>query len=276
MSSAQTPYGDVSGQTWQCPFSGAVLRAFPLPGDTHAPAVLIFPGGGYQHVSPRENAPVARAFNARGFHAFSLEYSVAPPAPLGTKPLSEAAWAVSELRAHAAELRISGEPGAEFVAVCGFSAGGHLAASIGTYWHRPEFFGGTLTADVYRPSALILCYPVILAGAHAHTGSIRNLTDDPAYGQSAYSLEKQITPNCPPTFLWHTANDGGVPVQNSLSFALALRENQVPFELHVFPDGVHGLSLATEETCEGQPQLINPHAAQWVDLCAKWLKGVID
>jgi len=164
------------------------------------------------------------------------------------------------VRAHAAEYGI--RTGA--VALCGFSAGGHLAASVGALAGQayPGLVPATVGADS-RPDAMVLCYPVISFGEHTHRGSVENLLGadpDPALCRML-SLQDRVTPATPPTFLWHTADDAAVPVANSLLFAQALARQGVPFELHVFPHGPHGLGLAAA----------HPRISPWIDLAAAWL-----
>lgn len=234
----------------------------PYPVETDAPrgAVLICPGGGYTKRAPHEAEPVARRFNQAGIHAFVLQYRVAPhrhPAPL-----LDAARALRLIRARAAEWRI--DPAC--IAVLGFSAGGHLAASLGVHFDLDELeTGDELDRVSARPDALILCYPVISAGRFGHQGSFRNLLgpEAPETRWTQMSLERHVGPGTPPTFLWHTYADGGVPVENSLLFAKALRSAGTPFELHIYPEGKHGLGLAPD----------HPHVATWMPLCIQWLEG---
>ncbi len=137
--------------------------------------------------------------------------------------------------------------------VCGFSAGGHLSASLGVFWDR-EFVWEALglTGEKVRPDGLILAYPVISSGEFAHRGSFEHLTgrSGETKGEELLSLERQAGPQTPPVFMWHTAADGTVPVENSLLFAMALRKAGVSLELHIFPEGRHGLALASEETAK--------------------------
>ncbi|HQE94182.1 MAG TPA: alpha/beta hydrolase [Anaerolineae bacterium] len=222
-------------------------------------AVLVCPGGGYVNRAPHEAEPIARRFNAGGFHAFVVHYRVAPhrhPAPL-----LDASRALRLIRAHADEWRV--DPGG--IAVCGFSAGGHLTASLGVHYGMDVLnTGDALDAVSARPDALILGYPVITSGEFGHHGCFENLLGpDPAPELlQMLSLELQVTPETPPTFLWHTAEDESVPVENSLLFAAALHKHGVPFELHIYPRGRHGLGLAPEDA----------HVATWAALCCEWLK----
>lgn len=201
------------------------------------PAVLILPGGGYEHLSERESEPVALRFAARGWAAFVLEYSVAParfPAPF-----REAAMAMGYIREHAGELEI--DP--HMVAVVGFSAGGHLAGLLGTMWDDPRIAG--LAGETgLRPDALGLCYPVAVAWGATHQGSFTNLTGEDGQLAETLSLEKLVREDMPPVFLWTTRNDGSVPCRNSLILAQSLDEAGVDFSLHIYRRGKHGLATA--------------------------------
>lgn len=233
------------------------------------PTVVICPGGAYQFTSGREGEPVALRFNALGYNVFVLDYSVAPeryPAAL-----LELAASVAYVRKNAA--RYHADPGR--IAVAGFSAGGHLAASLGTLWKEPVLSGTLgLDAGLFRPDALILAYPVLSAGTFTHRESLENLTGEDEAAWAPLSLENRVTSDTPPAFLWHTFPDPAVPVENSLLFADALRKNGVPFELHIFPTGGHGLSLCDEETACGNAEQVMPHNAAWLPLCAEWLRVV--
>ena len=237
------------------------------PPDTAGrPGVLILPGSGYVECSPREAEAVARRFNAAGYHAWVLWYSCTPRRhPL---PLLDCARALTLIRAHAAEWRLDPRR----LALMGFSAGGHAALSQ-TLFYAQDFAQTAGVDPSARANALMLCYPVITSGEFAHRGSFQNLLGDaPDAGLlDLLSLERHIDASCPPVFIWHTAADGSVPVENSLLLATALRRARVPFELHVFPEGKHGLSLAVAETAAGDAENINPHAAQWFSLCLRWL-----
>lgn len=219
--------------------------------------VVICPGGAYRWLSPRESEPVARAFEAMGYGTSILRYTVQAeddPAPLGLVPVRELSERVSRLRRTA-----GGAP----IFVCGFSAGGHLAATLGVHWK---------TLGLSRPDGLILCYPVITAdGKLCNPRSIQSIAGEDQ--REFFSLEKHVSADTPPTFLWHTAEDHSVPVENSLMFAGALRRFGVPFELHVYPFGEHGLSLATDEVTEYEKgRLPDAHVASWVRECGAWIE----
>ena len=177
------------------------------------------------------------------------------------RPLRELAETVAILRERSAAWHI--EP--EKIAVLGFSAGGHLAASLGVLWNDPELGLGRQC----RPDALALCYPVITAGEFAHRESIETVTGgDPALVEKL-SLENHVGRGTPPVFMWHTVDDPAVPVENSLLFAGALRRQGIPFECHLFAHGDHGISV-----CNREVETPNAACAPWVGLCGTWLNGL--
>ena len=234
--------------------------------------LLICPGGAYEYCSAREGEPVALRFAAEDYNAFVLTYStgegVRYPAAL-----EQLAASVVYLRRHAEEFNVLPDA----VYVMGFSAGGHLAASLAVRWQEPWLSAALgVSAEEIRPDGLILGYPVITGGPHANRRSMLALTgtEDPADHHPAQSLETLAGSQVPPTFLWHTWDDQSVPVENSLLFLSALREAGVNAEVHIFAHGVHGLSLANR--CVAGPgrdkPYENPDAAEWVPLLLRWLK----
>lgn len=226
-------------------------------GETNG-AVIICPGGGYNHRSEMEGAPVAEWMNRIGLSAFVLDYRVSPYRH--PYPMLDAKRAVRMVRYYATEWQISPDK----VLLLGFSAGGHLAATVATgFGGGDPGAGDPVDMMSCRPDGLILCYPVITFGEYRHQGSIDCLlgdSPDPSL-LTELSQELNVTPNTPPTFIWHTATDASVPVENSLFFADALRKNRVPWELHVFPEGRHGLKLADDY----------PEVGIWKQLCENWL-----
>ena len=230
-------------------------------------AVILCPGGGYGLTAPAEGEPVALAFLAAGVQAFVLDYSVAPDR--WPQAFLETAAAVAWVRAHAEEYGIAPDQ----IAVCGFSAGGHLAGCAASLWNHPileQRLG--LTPEEARPDAAILCYPVILAdGPYASRASFLNLLGEGNAAPEELSIEKAVSPEHPRTFLWATVHDSTVPVENTMAYAAALRANRVPFELHLYADGPHAMGLATEESA-WKSEYVNPHAASWHSLCVEWLK----
>ena len=242
------------------------LTPYLVPGDGPRASVVVCPGGGYAMRAGHEGEPIARWLNTVGVSAFVLDYRVRPyrhPIPLG-----DAQRAVRTVRHRAAEWRIDPKR----VGILGFSAGGHLAGSAATIFDE----GNADAADPIdrqpsRPDAAVLCYAVLTFGDFRHNGSMVNLLGkdpDPKL-QEEMSLETRVTARTPPVFLWHTADDGAVPVENSLLFATALRKHKVPFALHVFPRGPHGIGLA-----DGARGAKAPEARQWPALFAEWLKGI--
>jgi acetyl esterase/lipase len=224
-------------------------------------AVIVCPGGGYWGKADYEGAPVARWLNSAGISAFVLDYRVMPYKH--PYPLQDAQRAIRTVRFHAQEWGINPDK----IGILGFSAGGHLSATTGTHFD----FGSPDATDPVervscRPDALVLCYPVVTFGEFRHDGSMVALIGEnpPEALRHSLSNETQVTRQTPPAFLWHTANDEGVPAENSLLFASAMSKNKVPFELHVFPDGPHGLALG-----EGHPAV-----CAWTGLCATWLHGL--
>ena len=245
--------------------------------------VLIFPGGGYEHLSERESLPVAKALKQQGIRSAILYYDVTSPV-LNFRPLLQAAEAVRKLR----DL-YPGEP----VVVLGFSSGGHCAANLLMHWRGKDWkdrdifteLKGTRDHDVkaFRPDAGVLCYPVITSGEFAHKGSfIRLLGGREEYGKdpeeyeaalSWLSLETQVSEDTPPVFLWQTQEDAEVPVENSLLLAKSLMKERIPLEYHIYPKGAHGLSLATKEVEQPEKNRFEDlHVAGWFREMCEWFK----
>ena len=241
------------------------------PEDYRMPAIVVYPGGGYQHLSPREAEPIAMEFAAAGYQVFVLYYSLAPkryPAPL-----LDGARALAAIREHAEEWCV--DPAR--IAVCGFSAGGHAAALLSCLWKDPVIAEAGISNESARPNAAILGYPVITSRPGiCHEDSFRALLGEACEAKRAdMSLETRVSQDNAPIFLWHTAADQLVPVESSIRMAEALAEHKVPFELHVFPSGHHGLSLANRRTSGGNPDGELPEVAQWIKLCKDWLQRTL-
>ncbi len=211
------------------------------------PAIVICPGGGYSSCSRREAEPVALQYTAADMAAFVLDYSVKEDAGFPRCTL-EALTAIKMVRENAEEWNIDPEK----IVICGFSAGGHLAASAGAFWNADFAAEVFDNVEHCKPNATVLCYPVISSGAWAHRGSFNCLVGEDASKEllDRVSIEKQVKETYPPTFLWHTATDGSVPVMNSIMMAEAFAEKKITFELHIYPTGVHGLSLSDERTAK--------------------------
>lgn len=239
--------------------------------DKLRPAIVICPGGGYRYVSDRENTPVAAQFLAMGCHVMVLDYSVAParfPAAL-----LELAASVALIRRHADGWMVDPDK----IILCGFSAGGHLACSLGAFWNQ-EFVSKPLghVPDEVKPNGMILCYPVITAGSECHKDSFINLlgenAEDP-HLRKIVSLEHQVGSHTPKTFLWHTWTDQAVPAANSLVLAHALYKAGINVEMHLYPVGCHGLSLATAEVSSPDGAHIEPQCESWIPLLKTWLQS---
>lgn len=266
------------------------------------PAVLICPGGAYMNCSDREAEPIALKFASMGYHAFVLRYSVYGEGedcfpdlskPLEPKahcqfpnPMCEIGKAMLIIREHAEEWAVD----MDRVAVCGFSAGAHNTAMYGVYWDKPIITEKLhTTKEMIRPAALILGYtlsdyvymkeaasqnvqdPMAAAMFAASNTAFLGSADPKDEKLQAVSPARLVTENTPPTFLWATAADELVPVQHSLRMAHALADHQIPFEMHIFEEGPHGLSTAAQASAGAKSQ-INADAAKWMGLAECWLE----
>ena len=235
---------------------------------TRRAAVIICPGGAYEHCSARESDPPAIAFLEMGMQAFILNYSTGMNAA-GKRPLCELAEAVKIVRENSEMWQID----ARKIAVCGFSAGGHLAASLAVHWNDPEIMDRCHVQDarLLRPDAVILAYPVITTGEYANQASIARVSRGSRDNLEYWSLEKQVQTHTPPVFLWHTMDDDGVPVENSFLFARSLHRAGVDCECHFFASGPHGMSIATAEV-----DAASENVHMWLRLCRNWLRERFD
>lgn len=236
-------------------------------GDVARPMVIICPGGGYRFCSEREADRIALQYNAAGYHAAVVYYSVAPhKAP---NPIYEVAESFRIARSHADEWKLNPDK----IAVCGFSAGGHLAASISSMWNCPELFSEEeIESRLHRPDASILCYPVI--APWGHKGSFDNLVGEEEALREFYSVEKHVDEKTPPAFLFHTYEDKTVSVENSFTYASALRKYGVPFEFHVYPKGGHGLSLVSDEAIWSKNRFARDYG--WMKLSIDFLNELFE
>ncbi len=227
-------------------------------------AVVVCPGGGYGGLAMSyEGIDIGKWLNDHGIAAFVLKYRHRGTGYGHPSPLDDAQRAIRTVRARAAEFGV--DPAR--IGILGFSAGGHLASSAGTHFDAGQSDAADPVERVScRPDFMILCYPVIsLTTPYTHQGSKKNLLGadpDPKLVE-LMSNELQVTPETPPTFLWHTDGDTGVPSENSVLFYLALRKAKVPAELHVYEKGRHGLGLAAKQ----------PGAARWPDSCIDWMRA---
>lgn len=211
------------------------------------PAIIVVPGGGYAIVSPTEGEIVAKKFYDAGYQAFVLTYStnMFDLAPLRKQPLQDISRAVRYIRKNAEGLKVQ----QEHIVCCGFSAGAHLVGSLAVHY-QDEVLEGEPDSDISnRPDAVLLCYPVITSSGKAHLGSYDHLFGENASEEELIwaSLEKQVTRDTPPAFLWQTMTDETVPVENSILYTNACQEAGIPCELHLFMEGIHGMSLANED-----------------------------
>ena len=236
-----------------------------LPLQHRRPCVILCPGGAYAFRSDRESEPVAMRFLAAGIHVCILHYSIAPE-QYPTAVL-ELAQAVRMVRSHADEWGVTS------VMIAGFSAGGHLVASLGTLWNQPLFSDAFGDKADWKPDGMVLGYPVITMGYFTHEYSRECLLGKQPDPQlvDLLSLEGSVTAQTIPAFIWHTVADGAVPVENSLQFAAALRKAGVSFEMHLYENGGHGLSLCDYTTAQGDEHL-QPDNAGWMDLAIRWIR----
>lgn len=230
------------------------------------PTVLLLPGGGYQFRAEREAEPVAAHFLARGFNVCILYYSVAPA--VFPTALIETLTAIREIRKNCTAWY--GDPDKIFV--CGFSAGGHLAASAGILWNHAisqAYFGDTAPC---RPNGMILSYPVITSDPdYTHGGSFDCLLGDEKGDpekRKFLSLETQVNADTVPAFIWSTFEDKAVPCESSLRMACSMREHNIPFELHVFEKGPHGTATGDLVTCTAEYRV-----KEWLPLACDWIES---
>lgn len=266
-----------------------------LPGKKR-PVMVIAPGGGYLFTSDREAEPIAFQFLSMGYHAVVLRYTTGDPegkrTGVASTALKELAQTVRYLRENCGRLFIDPDK----IGICGFSAGAHLAASLGVHWQEKELgeslFPSPCSTDKIRPNALILAYGLLdyqvmkkksaedagdaskkemfafMDRANAALTGETELTEDVIH---TFSPSRFVSSMTPPAFLWHTSKDGLVYAENSLVFALEMARHHVPYELHIFQDGEHGLALANQVTANSQNQ-ISPEVEAWVQLACAWLK----
>lgn len=233
----------------------------PPGGKATGAAVVVCPGGGYQHLAPHEAEPVAQWLNTLGITAFVLRYRLAPSAHYPAM-LDDATRAIRTVRARADTWGL--DPSR--IGILGFSAGGHLASLVTTCFSEGDPDSDDPVERVSsRPDASVLIYPVItMEDPYGHTGSRANLlgSDPDPRKVSELSTNLRVTPQTPPVFLAHSADDAAVPCENSLLMAEALRRNGVACDLHIYEKGGHGFGLAAED----------PLVGTWTDVCGAWLR----
>ncbi len=238
--------------------------------------VIVCPGGGYHFLSDREAEPIAFQFMAAGFNTFILRYSVREQITPWA-PQIEAALAIKYVRENAEKYNT--DPNKIFIN--GYSAGGHLAASACTLWNNKlirDAIGvtaGEAPEGINRPNGGILVYPVITLVGGKHLNSFKYLLGQEKQTVESigeFALDKSVDDTTPPAFIWHTFNDSVVPVECSMLYASALIAHKIPCELHIYPDGPHGLSLANEFVYSGHPERENAYVQNWIDHAISWVR----
>lgn len=239
-------------------------------------AVLIFPGGGYSMVcDDREGAPVALAYFERGLNAFVLHYAVGEEYTYPSH-LTDASLAFTYIKEHADELGINKDR----IFTVGFSAGGHLSGSMAVLHSDEEVLNSLGIEKGYnKPCGSVLCYPVVSAFCETHEDSFRYLGGKPfseltEEEKEKYSLERNVSEESAPVFIWHTSRDTVVPMVGSLRLAEAYYRKNRPVSLHIYPYGDHGAALANGVTASGNEDWIQPLAEGWVDASVEWMKTV--
>jgi acetyl esterase/lipase len=240
------------------------LFAYPAPeASAVGTAIVICPGGGYGHLAmDHEGSQVATWLNSLGVTAFVLDYRHAGKGYQHPAPLDDVRRALRYVRTNADKWKL--DPAR--IGVLGFSAGGHLASTAGTQFEEAnKNADDKIDRASSRPDFMVLCYPVIsMTAEYTHKGSRKNLLGDNPDPELAkkMSSELQVTSNTPPTFIFQTDKDTGVPAENAVSFYLALRKAKVPAELHIYQNGPHGVGLAPTD----------PVLTTWKERLADWLK----
>ncbi len=240
------------------------------------PAVIICPGGAYVMKSDREGEIVAMRYLGAGMQAFVLQYSVGPSRY--PSALLELAASVAYVRSHADEWYIDPDR----IVISGFSAGGHLTACLGNLWDEPllqKVLEATYPVikgrKLWKPDGMILCYPVITMGPFTHEVSRDTLLGEHADAKliEETSMELRVSEKTVPAFIWHTQEDEAVPVENSLLLSMALRRHKVPFELHIYEKGCHGLSLCDDTTDDGERPPVYDNQ-NWMEMALKWMRRI--
>ena len=240
------------------------LISYPAPADNNSgAAIVVCPGGGYGGLAMgHEGHDIGKWLNEHGVSAFICNYRHNGKGYQHPAPIHDAQRAIRIVRSNASKWSVDPKK----IGVLGFSAGGHLASTVATHFNRTPPVNDEISKASCRPDFAVLCYPVIVFDQeHTHRGSQRNLIGESASNDLIESLsnEKQVTKETPPTFMFHTNEDRGVPPENSVAFYMALRKAGVPAELHIYEKGRHGLGLAHDHI----------GTRQWGDACISWLKN---
>ncbi len=246
--------------------------------DKKFPCVILCPGGAYIFRCQREDEPTVLRLLGAGIAVIKVEYSCGTEGGRYPDQLLQVSAAVALARRNAKEWHIDENK----VIVMGFSAGGHLAATVGTQWQEP-FIRRCLGLEKgeNKVNGMVLCYPVITSGEFTHTDSMKYLLGEDRYQEREWlervSAECHVSEYTPKAFLWHTCTDDLVPVENTLLMAQALRKQGIPFEMHIYPEGPHGLASGEETTADKKEEL-NPHAeyvSSWIAHCIRWIREVV-
>lgn len=234
---------------------------------TTYPAIIIVPGGGYTHIPEAQAETLALAFAARGFQAFYLRYHFnTEVSPLLPQPLLDLATAVQQLRQNATAWHLDPNK----ITAAGFSVGGHIVSTYNASWQEHWLQQAAPDTEL-QLNAAILAYPVIrLDAGWPAADKLATLSAQP----DQFAADKLVNSACAPTFIWHTADDPLVPVQNSLYYLNALAKNGISFESHIFRHGPHGLALANQQTA-WKADADQPHVAHWLDLAVEWLQDTL-
>ena len=238
---------------------------FPAPEKATGAAIVVCPGGAYAGLAPHEGKGYADWLTEHGVAAFVLKYRLGPRGYRHPIMLHDAARAVRLVRARASEWKLD----AKRIGIMGSSAGGHLASTLLTHFDAGKADAAdAIERQSSRPDLGILCYPVVTMGQFAHQGSKNNLLGKDPSPELVRELsnELRVTKDTPPCFIWHTYEDAGVLVENSLQFAAALRRAGVPFDLHVYEKGAHGMGLGSVPYGGGERH-------PWTRDCLFWLRG---
>ena len=235
------------------------------------PALIVVPGGAYNIVSEREAENVAIEFLAKGFQTFVLTYSTAKEGKHYPQQFLQLACAVDYVKKHAKELCVNEKQ----IFAIGFSAGGHLVGNMAVDWQNAStIYGKTLDA---KPTAVGLCYPVItntLEYKNTHKNLLEGYEEkNIAKLLQTLNLDQAVSSLTPPSYIWTTAEDEAVPCENALVYALACAKNKVPYELHVYPKGPHGVSTGKKDV---NPDFNDAYVTSWIEECTTFFKRFIE
>jgi len=236
------------------------ITPYTINDDKVHPCVIVVPGGGYTHRAQHEGEPIALWLNDRGISAFVVDYRVEPycyPAPI-----VDIKRAIKFVRYNSKKFMINPDK----IGIMGFSAGAHAACCAAEFYDENEYPPADEIDNVSaRPNICVFCYPVItMKDEFCHAGSKERILKNNSLLEKKLSCEENIRDDMPPVFLWHTFEDKSVPVRNSLEMAISLKEKEIPFELHIYPNGRHGLGMTKCVNIEG--------TNKWVDALENWLK----